>query len=438
MRQAAFFVVLALFIAPLSGCTNPQGDFDAAFSLAQDSFSVGDFEMAEAHLADALEAVPDSSAGLTLKRRINDAVFSQEVLVEVESQAESSDWSLMLATALQLNSLHPDHEAVVSIASMNFALNMTNLLSDADGSPELNILDLESMLIQGGDAQDWGLSVPEEILDASTALVLEQRGQQLRQLVVNSGAEAALTLLEELLVTEFYDAENFGLEIAEISDSYASEVVEESRALTRGKDLSGAVRLVALADKRLKNNEAIEAERARVAQLVTDKAEADRKAEEAAKQKALKAMRVNEDSFEGIKWYYDRATYSSYSGNKFLLYIGKRDSGAPWLRLQFMMLDSNWHFFERIVVDVDGTKYRFSPGYFEVNRDNGSQNVWEWYDFTPSKANLVMVDKIIDSKSSRIRYINDDNFYEERTITSAQKRALSRVLLAFESLGGRR
>ena len=101
-----------------------------------------------------------------------------------------------------------------------------------------------------------------------------------------------------------------------------------------------------------------------------------------------------------------------------------------------MMFDDSWHFFERISVNVDGQKYEFAPGFQEVKRDNGSGDIWEWYDMTPSARDLDMVREIIDSRSTRIRYINDDNFYVERTVSSAFKRGLANVLLAYEALGG--
>jgi len=66
MRRTAFLVGLAMLVAPLTGCANQQDYFDSAFTLAQESFATGDYEMASAHLADALAAVPDSSAGKAL------------------------------------------------------------------------------------------------------------------------------------------------------------------------------------------------------------------------------------------------------------------------------------------------------------------------------------------------------------------------------------
>lgn len=116
--------------------------------------------------------------------------------------------------------------------------------------------------------------------------------------------------------------------------------------------------------------------------------------------------------------------------------MGRRNQGTPWLRLRFMMYDDTWHFFETIKLDVDGVRYSYAPGYFEVDRDNGGGDIWEWYDFSPTASDIRMVEAIMKSKSTRIRYINKDNFYVERTVSSSQKKALGRVLLAFEVLGG--
>jgi tetratricopeptide (TPR) repeat protein len=149
---------------------------------------------------------------------------------------------------------------------------------------------------------------------------------------------------------------------------------------------------------------------------------------------ALSAMYKKTDSFEGIDWYYDRATYSSYAGNKFFLYIGKQGAGQPWLRLRMMYAGSDWIFWETLTVSVDGEKFSFNPGYYEVERDNYT-TVWEWYDTAPDSGDLAMIEKIITSKNTTLRF-EGETYRADRVLSSAQKRAFKNVLVAYKALGG--
>jgi len=149
---------------------------------------------------------------------------------------------------------------------------------------------------------------------------------------------------------------------------------------------------------------------------------------------ALSAMYKKTDTFEGIDWYYDRATYSSYAGNKFFLYIGKQKSGKPWLRLQMMYSGSNWIFWEKLTVSVDGEKFSFNPGYYEVERNNDTR-VWEWYDVLADSGDISMVEKIITSQNTTLRF-EGETYRSDMVLSSAQKRAFKNVLAAHQALGG--
>jgi hypothetical protein len=149
---------------------------------------------------------------------------------------------------------------------------------------------------------------------------------------------------------------------------------------------------------------------------------------------ALSAMYKKTDTFEGIDWYYDRATYSTYAGNKFFLYIGKQGSGQPWLRLQMMYSGSDWIFWETLTVSVDGEKFSFNPGYYEVERNNDSR-VWEWYDVSPDSGDISMIEKIITSQNTTLRF-EGETYRSDMVLSSAQKRAFKNVLVAHKALGG--
>jgi hypothetical protein len=152
------------------------------------------------------------------------------------------------------------------------------------------------------------------------------------------------------------------------------------------------------------------------------------------KRVALSAMYKKTDTFEGIDWYYDRATYSSYAGNKFFLYVGKQKSGKPWLRLQMMYSGSDWIFWENLTVSVDGEKFEYNPGYYEVERNNDTR-VWEWYDVLADSGDISMIEKIIKSQNTTLRFAGE-TYRSDLVLSSAQKRAFANVLTAYKALGG--
>lgn len=432
MKKLVSFLVSVVLLAGLSACSDPRAEFDELAAKAELSLDEGDYTLAQAYIDEALAILPDSPVGQEISSRIQAEAQSQAVLDTVKRQASSSSWEEALASmeGLALDAARIE-EAKASL-QLNFQLRLVDYTfqSTEIESGEL-LLRTVPLFISAG------IDLDEVLVEDAYELALEQINLRLTE-AVELDPEEAIEVLNGELAKELYQTEDLGELPQQITSIYEVHIVDASKALVRNKDLSGATTLLTTAASKAPNSEAIKTERSRVAELVRAEQAARKKAEEEAKKRAVNAMFVKEDTFNNIKWYYDRATYSSYARDEFLLYMGQRGSGTPWLKLRFMMRDSTWHFFERIVVNVDGTKYEFNPGYSEVKRDNGGGDIWEWYDLDPSSRDFQMIEKIIESKSTRIRYINDDNFYEERTVSSAFKRGLSNVLLAYEALGGRR
>lgn len=432
MKRLISFLVSVCLILGLAACSDPRAEFDELAAKAELSLEDGDYALAKAYIDEALAILPDSPVGSEISSRIQSETQSEAILDTVKRQARNSSWEEALSTMESLAMDGSRMEEAKASLQLNFELRLVDyksLPTEAEAG--------ESLLGTLPLLADAGVNLDQELVDEVYQIALEQANVRLLG-AIELSPEDGIKLLNYELTKGFYLIDEFGQLPEQIISKYEIHVVEASKALVRSKDLTGAQRLLTTAASNAPNSDAIKTERARVAELVRLEQAAIKKAEEDAKKRAVNAMYVKEDSFENIKWYYDRATYSSYARDEFLLYMGQRGSGTPWLKLRFMMRDSTWHFFERIVVDVDGTKYELNPGYSGVKRDNGGGDIWEWYTTDPSTRDFQMIEKIIESKSTRIRYINDDNFYEERTVSSAFKRGLSNVLLAYEALGGKR
>ena len=118
------------------------------------------------------------------------------------------------------------------------------------------------------------------------------------------------------------------------------------------------------------NFENIEAASTRLAEL-------KEKEKERALQQALSSLQTETDKVEGITWY-KPSTYPYYANSRsyVLPYIGHQGS-STWLRLKFHYTGDNWLFFEKITISIDGENYYKTYSYYDVERDNGSGDVWE-------------------------------------------------------------
>lgn len=431
-RLFGVFASLTLLVS-LAACADPKAEFDTLITNAQSSIESEDFEMAEAYLADATLLFPDSAVLSETQNRLHLERKATEALSATLNASSLGDWRGALENVKTIPKANKNYSIALSSVEEVYESALLEASIGAAGIDEQ-----EQLLTAQLDLKSLGLGIDEELVSSVYQLALNTRAIELTALLENESFEAALDGRDALLELSIYEDEDLASIIEQIESGFVAWSIGQTKNMTKKADFSQASAQNKDAMARIPGNELLAAESARIRKEAEAEAAAKRKAEEAAKQKALNAMYVKEDTFENIKWYYDKNTYSRYAGNKFLLYMGQRGSATPWLRLRFQMYDDNWHFFERIVLDVDGSKYYFNPGYFEVNRDNGSGNIWEWYDHAPSSGDLRMVEKIVESNSTRIRYINDDNFYEERSVSSAQKKALANVLLAYEALGGKR
>lgn len=195
-----------------------------------------------------------------------------------------------------------------------------------------------------------------------------------------------------------------------------------------------------------KHPESPEAEDARKILAVAERSlaeeEAKRQREKAAKEReertrrerAVAGLRRKRDDIRGITWYQDR-TSPQYvdSESAIFLYIGSPDGGRPFLRLKIQYVASDWLFIESYLIKADSQTFTIAPGHFAIERDNGYGGIWEWYD-TPAEARELRIARAIaESKHAVIRY-NGSQYYRDRTITAAEKKAIQNVLLAYESL----
>lgn len=148
---------------------------------------------------------------------------------------------------------------------------------------------------------------------------------------------------------------------------------------------------------------------------------------EAKRKAALSKLSKNYDAFQDITWYKSPLSTKYRNANAFYIYFGVSNGSPAGLRLVIQYYADDWLFIDSVKINVDGKV--FDVGVYDWERDNDS-DIWEWIDEPLSDRSLI--EAIIGSKSSVIRF-NGSQYYDTKTISSSQKRALRDVLEAFDS-----
>jgi hypothetical protein len=155
-------------------------------------------------------------------------------------------------------------------------------------------------------------------------------------------------------------------------------------------------------------------------------------AEEKAAKEAMKNIRENHDEFKGVTWLHHKLNSKYNAANEIALYFGEMDGKPLSLLGRIKYTADDWLFVEKVVILADGAKLEI-VGDFE--RDNGSGSIWEWYDWQLTSNEITFFKKIANSKVVKIRY-NGRQYYNDRVMTSNEKKAIKEMIKAFEGRGG--
>lgn len=212
-------------------------------------------------------------------------------------------------------------------------------------------------------------------------------------------------------------------EVTAIIDAIGTVTLDSKETIDAAKVTYNA--LDAAAKKKVENYAKIREAEEKLSEL--EKAEEERLAKA-----AIGRLRTKYDKVEGITWYYAKCSPYYANTRSFILpYIGKRDSGYVWLRLEYHYTGDRWIFYEDITIVIDGEKYYKSFDYSEVERDNGSGDVWEVVDVSPSSSDIAMLEAIANSKETIVRFEGDER-RKDITISAADKQGIKDVLAAYE------
>ncbi len=140
--------------------------------------------------------------------------------------------------------------------------------------------------------------------------------------------------------------------------------------------------------------------------------------------------------FDDITWHQHTSTPKYMNLRSFIAvyFLIDKDGQAQNLRIKNVYTADSWLFIESYNIKADGSTHEIDKGSFGVERDN-NQDIWEWYDEPVDEETLAMLKDIVASKNVMIRY-NGQQYYRDRTIGSAERKAIAEMLELYDLLRG--
>lgn len=240
---------------------------------------------------------------------------------------------------------------------------------------------------------------------------------EVQALVTNAGdleaAESALSEIRVKAVSELIDA------IGEVTMDSAGKVEEAQAAFDAlsaadQAKVTGAATLTAAAE-----------------QLTAVK--------KAAAAQLLAGFRKDEDKVRGLAFYYPSAFpfypdgWAADQRSFVLPYLGQ-EGDRVWLRLVCNYTADDWVFFKQITFAADDERFTKYFNYFDITRDNGGGDVWEYIDVDVSEGNYEeILSAIADSSEAIVRFEGDD-YYRDFTISAGDKEAIRQMLTVYNAL----
>ena len=272
--------------------------------------------------------------------------------------------------------------------------------------------------------------VVEEMINAIGTVTLESGDAISAARAAYDGAsaevQAAVTNADQLTAAETAISDLRVQQVAEIISAIGEVSLEDGEAIQTAQDMLGK-----LSDEdsaKVTNAGDLETAAQTLETLKKEQAES-----------LLGKMRKEEDKVRGISFYYPSA-WKFYSNGSwvadqrcFLLpYIG-REANQVWMRMVFNYTGDDWVFFDRVTVAADEERFNKSFNYFDMVRDNGGGDVWEYIDLDAYDSDIKMLQAIANSKETIIRFEGDDYWYD-LTVKDSDKAAIREALTAYEAL----
>ena len=159
-----------------------------------------------------------------------------------------------------------------------------------------------------------------------------------------------------------------------------------------------------------------------------DKADQYARRIEDGRTRAVSMLRQKVDKIEGVTYYkHPNEPKFLNSRSTAYLYIGRRGTSQPWLRMKVQYTSHDWLFVENVYAWHDGFKELLISGPFE--RDNNT-TIWEWRDVVPDGYQLEVLRSLATAKEAILRF-EGMQYRRDVTLSAGDKKAILEVLAAY-------
>lgn len=176
-----------------------------------------------------------------------------------------------------------------------------------------------------------------------------------------------------------------------------------------------------------------EAQKAKAA-LVTLIQERDRiaAAEKAKRMQAVNKLKKKYDDVSGVTWYTNPYFTHYNNSNHTSIYMGKEETGNPWLILKMSYYGDDWIFFENAYLSYDGNTMEIPFDKYKDKETDNDTSCWEWIQVSVSNKMLSFLREMVKGKSVKMRL--SGKYTKTKELSSSEIKAIDDVLLAYDVL----
>ncbi len=157
---------------------------------------------------------------------------------------------------------------------------------------------------------------------------------------------------------------------------------------------------------------------------------------------AIKNTNISYDKIQNISFIQHKNEPKYISTRSYVLpQIGQNGNflngtgwGTPWMNIVYNYTGDDWVFWTKLTINVDGKNYYHSWSYWEITRDNGHGDVWEYVYTTPKYGDIEMLKAIAASQETIVRFEGDDDKKYDYTVRDADKQAIRDMVTIYEYL----
>lgn len=167
-------------------------------------------------------------------------------------------------------------------------------------------------------------------------------------------------------------------------------------------------------------------------QKLIEERDAAKKKEREERRGIVNKLKRKHDDISGTTWYHNPYFTHTANSNHVSVYIGKKESEQPYLRLLMSYYGENWIFFDKAYLSYDGNTKQISFNEFNDKKTENNTKCWEWIDVNVDKETLAFLKKMVEGKSVKMRLTG--KYQKDHTLTATEIKAIKDVLLGYDVL----